>query len=166
MTTIHAQAPTDSVAAYATVQGAERAVAHLVSIGFDEHQVGIAPRDFESIDRHPLRRLLGQWLRRGAIAGATAMAIVALARELDIDTVTGSVVPLVAWGAVGGLIAGLVMALLVHRHRRAKTALAPPEAIAPTRFEVVVDQDRERARHGLARWWDPAAPPAGWQEPS
>jgi hypothetical protein len=69
-----------------------------------------------------------------------------------------------AAGAIGGALLGLVVALVIHRRERAQTAFSPPETIAPTRYEVVVDRDRDRARHGLAKWWDPAAPPAGWQQ--
>jgi hypothetical protein len=43
---------------------------------------------------------------------------------------------------------------------------APPDAVAPTRYEVVVERDRDRARHRLARWWDPTAQPAGRQRPA
>jgi hypothetical protein len=156
----------DSVAAYATVEGAEKAVAHLVGLGYDEHDVGIAPRDFEVVDQHPVRRLFGRWLRVGLVGGLGSMTVIAIGREVGWDALVGSVLPLVAWGAVLGVVAGLVAGIVAYRRHRAEALLTPPDAIAPTRYEVVVDRDRDRARHGLAKWWDPSAPPAGWQQPA
>jgi hypothetical protein len=73
--------------------------------------------------------------------------------------------PMIALGVLVGGASGTVLAITVHRRRRSTAFQTPPEAIAPTRFEVVVDRDRDRARHRLARWWDPTAPPAGSQQP-
>jgi hypothetical protein len=155
-----------AVAAYATLDGAERAVTHLVSLGYDEHDVGIGPRDFEVVDQHPLRRLLRRGLRWGVIAGAATMTAIALGREIGGDALLASVLPLIAWGVLGGLVVGLVAGVVAYRQHRAHSFLAPPDVIVPTRFEVVVDRDHDQARHGLARWWDPAATPAGWQQPA
>jgi hypothetical protein len=154
----------DSVAAYATVNGAEKAVTHLVSLGYDEHDVGIAPRNFEIVDQHPMRRLLGRWLRMGLLAGLASTTVVAVGRELGADALVDSVAPLIAAGTAIGAVAGLVIGIVAYRRHRAKTFLTSPDVIAPTRFEVMVDRERDRARHGLARWWDPAAPPGARQQ--
>ena len=166
MSTIGHRQHSDAVAAYATADAAERAIAHLVSLGYDERDVGIGPRDFERVDRHPLRGLLARWLRWGVIGGAATMTVVALGREMSGDTLVGSVLPLVASGVLGGLVLGVIVAVVAYRQHRARSLVPPPDVIAPTRYEVVVSRDPDRARHGLARWWDPAAPPAGWRQPA
>ena len=155
-----------AVAAYATVDGAELAVAHLVSLGYDEHDVGIGPRDFEVVDRHPLRAGVNRWLRVGLLTGAGATAAVTVGREIGGQALVGTVLPMVAWGAIFGLLAGLAVAVVSYRRDRAKAFVSAPDVVAPTRYEVVVDRDHDRARHGLAKWWDPSAPPAGWQQPA
>jgi hypothetical protein len=149
-----------AVAAYATVEGAEKAVAHLVGLGYDEHDVGIAPRDFEVVGQHPMRHLLGRWLRVGFVAGLAAMTVIAVSREIGGTALVDSVLPLIGWGGVIGGVVGLLSGIVAYQRHHSTGFLTPPEVIAPTRYEVVVDRDRDRARHGLAQWWDPEAPPA------
>jgi hypothetical protein len=156
----------DAVATYATVDGAERAVAHLVSLGYDERDVGIAPRDFEVVDPRGGTRSLGDWTRMGLIAGAASMALIAVSRQITTEALFDSVLPLIALGVVVGAALGFVLGIASWRSRRRSDFLPAPDELAPTRFEVVVDRERDRARHGLARWWDPAAPPAEWQQPA
>jgi hypothetical protein len=91
------------------------------------------------------------------------MTALALGREIGGEALVESIVPLVASGALGGLVLGLVVALVAYRGHRARLFVAPPDVIAPTRYEVVVDRDHARARHSLAMWWDPDAPPARHQ---
>lgn len=155
-----------AVAAYASLEGAERAVSHLVSLGYDEHDVGIGPRDFDVADPHPVRRSLRAGARRGGIVGLAAMAVIGVWWEVGTAAVTDTILPLVAIGGAAGLLTGIVVAAIAYRRRRARAFGPAPEALVPTRYEVVVERDRDRARHGLARWWDPAAPPARWQQPA
>ena len=154
------------VAAYETLDGAERAATHLVTLGYSEHDVGIAPRSFEEVDPHPLRRLLATGVRRGAIGGVIGASALALGRELGLRTLVESILPVVAWGVLAGVVIGGLVAVATYRRQRARAAFTPPKDIAPTRYEVVVDRDPDRARHGLARWWDPAARPTRWQQPA
>ncbi len=166
MNTLRIKQDDDAVATYTTLEGAARAVAHLISLGYDQRDVGIAPRDFEVIDPHPDRSSLSQWTWVGLIAGAASMAVVAVGREIGAKALFESVVPLIAWGVVIGAAAGFAVGLVSLWHHRRAAMLPPPEEIAPTRYEVMVDRDRDRARHRLANWWDPAAPPAEWQQPA
>jgi hypothetical protein len=153
------------VAAYDSLEGAERAATHLVRLGYDEVDVGIGPRDFEVVD-DSLRRLLRRWLKLGALVGIALAGVIALVGEVGADALLRQVLPAVAWGAVAGLALGLVAALFAYWRHRARAFPAPPEVVAPTRFEILVEGDREQARHRLARWWDPEAPPAGSQGPA
>ena len=155
------QTERDAIAAYATLEGAERAVAHLVSCGYDEHDVRIGPRDYEVVDAHPLRSLARRWLPAGAVAGASLVALAAIAAEVGIDTLVGSIVPMIAVGAVAGLAIGLVAAIVAFRFRRARMLFSTTDDLEPTRFEVIAERDRARARNDLARWWDPSSPSAG-----
>ena len=153
----------DAVAAYATATGAERAVSHLVSLGYDEHEVGIAPRDFHITDRHPLWRRLGSWLRYGAAIGALAGLLIELGRRLGIDVIVRAVVPAVAVGIGIGVVLGAVVAIVGHRRAKMQNGV-PTDVLAPGRYDIVVGRDPDRARHGLAKWWDPAAPPSNWRQ--
>jgi hypothetical protein len=154
------------VAAYVTLDGAERAVTHLVGLGFAETDVGIAPRNFAVVDPHPLRCDLRRGVERGGVIGMVALAAVVLVQEIGAGALVKSVLPTAAAGAMAGALFGLIVAVVIHRNRRAGAMLSAPEPVAPTRFEIVVERDRDRARHGLAKWWDPAAPPAGSQQPA
>lgn len=154
-----------TVATYASIEGAELAVTHLVGLGYDEHDVGIAPRDFVTVDPHPLRRRVRRWGRFGIVLGAATMTVVALAQQLTWRIWLDDVLPSIGLGAIAGVAIGIVAGLVAHRRQRRHQTIAPPTTVAPTTFEVVVGRDPERARHGLARWWDPAAPPARWQQP-
>ena len=66
------------VASYETLHGASHAATRLVELGFDEQDVAISPREFQVMERHPLRRRLRTGLRVGAITGATAAGLVRL----------------------------------------------------------------------------------------
>jgi hypothetical protein len=153
----------NEVAAYATLDGAEKAVEHLVSLGYDERDVGISPRGFEIVRDGPDAPRPTRSAAVGLIAGLGAMTVVALAREISLEVLAGSVLPLVLWGGLLGTAAGFIVGLLARRHVRART-FGFGEEIAPTRYQVVVDRDQDTARHRLARWWDPEAPPVGWRQ--
>ncbi|WP_421119739.1 hypothetical protein ACE2AJ_20685 [Aquihabitans daechungensis] len=164
---VRSQTLGDPVAAYASLEGAERAVSHLVSHGYDEEEVGIAPRAFEEVDRHPFRELLDTWLLRwGLIGGASIAALLAVVSEVGVDALVESVLPTMAWGAAAGVAIGLVIAVVAYRIEKARTFFTAEVELEPTRFEVVADQHPDRARNDLARWWDPAAPSAGWEPPA
>lgn len=151
----------EAVGAYASLEGAERAVAHLVSCGYDEEDVAIGPRDYEPVDPNGFARLAVRWLGRGVAVGAGAMAAIAVAREISWDAVEQAVVPFLLWGAAAGGFVGLVVAFVLHRIAAAHTYFSEPAELEPQRFEVVAERDPKRARNDLARWWDPAAPSAG-----
>jgi hypothetical protein len=59
----------------------------------------------------------------------------------------------------------VLLGVIVHRRGREVTFGPDPERLVPHRYVVLVDHEPARARHGLARWWDPAAPPPGRQQP-
>jgi hypothetical protein len=151
----------DAIAAYATLEGAERAVAHLVSCGYDEHEVQIGPRDYEVVDEHPLGRVLRTWLPRGAVVGAIVAAAAAIGAEVGSDALIGTVLPLALWGLAIGAVIGLFAAAVAYRVELARTFLSAPDVLEPTRFEVIAEHHAEQAGHDLARWWDPEAPSAG-----
>ena len=159
MTTTRTTDQTNAVATYESLQGAERAVTHLVSLGYDEHDLGIGPRDFEVVEQPSLRCLVGRWLRWGWVVGIATMTGIALVRELDGETIVGSVLPMVAWGAAGGLVIGTILGLVAYRRHRAHSFLTQPDVMAATRFDVVVDRTHDKAGHALATWWDPSARP-------
>lgn len=147
-------------ASYATLSGASQAVAHLVEVGFDEHEVAIAPRQFRALQQHPLRRRVRLGMRAGSIMGSVLAAVAALTAVAGLDSIVGVVAPLIVFGALAGTTAGLVVGLAVHlRARRHQFGDAPAE-LAPERFDVTVDHEFAEAEHALAQWWDPAAPPA------
>jgi hypothetical protein len=156
------------VAAYTTppLTGAERAVSHLISLGYGEEELAIAPRGFEVVERHPLGRRVRAWTKVGCALGIAAGAAVEVERRIGRAQLWEAVVPTLLVGAVVGLALGLVVAVVTHHRGRRRAFGTAPDVVAPHRYEVVVQGDPERARHGLARWWDPSAPPARWQQPA
>jgi hypothetical protein len=155
-------APTDGVAAYATLRGACKAASHLVELGFDEHDVVIRPRQFHVAPTAHLREEVGAGARAGAAAGAAIALASALAIWASLDGRFWAVLCTAALGAVIGVVIGTARAIVHAREAdRAGDGHGCP-ALAPERFEVVVDGDEHRAGHELARWWDVEAVPAGW----
>ncbi|HWJ61483.1 MAG TPA: hypothetical protein VNS19_05910 [Acidimicrobiales bacterium] len=151
-----------AVAAYATLEGAELAAAHLVGCGHDEEDIRIGPRDYEALEENRLRDVVARWVRAGGITGAGLMAGWAVVAEVGWGPLVDAVLPMLLWGAAAGALVGIVAAFVAHRVRAAHTYFSLAREIEPTRFDVVAERDRDRARNDLARWWNPAAPTAGW----
>ena len=153
--------PTDGqyVAAYETVHGAELAADQLEDAGFDRRDVVIAPAGTRPLPgwRARLQR------RRHPMVGVTVglMSFVALLTALTAATswslasassaaVVGSAGIAALWSWAEGSWAAAVR----KRARNDRRLIAQ-------RFEIRCSRDVERARRVLARWWNPAAPPAG-----
>ena len=156
----------DAVASYATADGAQRAVLELMSLGYDEGDLALAPRDFDAEDTHPLRTRLGTGARSGALVGVCVAGAVEALRRIGLDAILSSVVPRVGAAALVGAAVGVLVAVIVHERAGARMFGTPDRHLVPNRYDVLVDREPEQARLGLARWWDPAAPPAGWEEPA
>jgi hypothetical protein len=156
----------DPIAAYETSEGAERAASHLVSLGYEEGEVDIRPRGFTTVEDRTLRERRVTWSRAGAVAGGIGAAAIVVVQQVAFATLLTVLVPLALIGSLAGLVAGALAAGAVARSARAHRFGPAPPVLAPSRFEVVVGRHGDDARHRLARWWDPSAPPAGWQRPA
>lgn len=151
-----------AVGAYRTLEGAELAAAHLVGCGYDEDDVRIAPRDYEVIDEGGLGAEVARWGRWGILGGAAAMAGAAVVSQVGWTELVEAMAPAALWGALIGGLVGIVAAVIAHRVHAAHTYFTAVADLEPTRFEIVAGRDPDRARNDLARWWNPAAPSAGW----
>jgi hypothetical protein len=102
-------------------------------------------------------------VRWGAIAGGVLAGLAGLASLAGLAKAVSTLVPGVLLGAALGLLAGAVGAVVVQLYESRRSFGSPNEYLVPSRYEVVVDEDRDRANNSLARWWDPSAPPVTWE---
>jgi hypothetical protein len=100
-------------------------------------------------------------MSRGAAIAAAAGGFVALVRAFSLDALIRAAVLPVVIAAVVGAGVGALSALA--QHRRELLDVGSSEWLRPTAFDVVVDRESAAARHHLAQWWDPAAPPVEGQ---
>jgi hypothetical protein len=144
----------EAVASYPTARRAAAATARLVELGYDEHEVAIAPHDYRPLERPGLAaRVLGA-CRTGAVRAGVAVAVVTAVLQLGVSGTTALVVLGVGGAVIGALLGGAAAALDGTREFEAEKSRA---ALRPDRYDVVVRRDAGPANHALARWWDPAA---------
>jgi hypothetical protein len=158
--TVSKDLPADGVAAYESLHGACKAATHLVEIGFDEHEVAIAPRDFDKVESHELAVRLRIGACYGSALGAAVVAVAALVVRVGIADLARAVVWIGVAGALVGCAVGVAAAIVRHAYVRRYRFGASASGLAPRYYEVVVATDSDRANHQLAKWWDADAPPA------
>jgi len=156
----------ESVAAYATVEGAALAATRLVELGFDEQRVGITPRDYREVDCDPVMRRMADGARTGALASFAIAVISIVAALVGVDRLVGTVIPVVAAATLFGSLIGTLGAAAVAWRRRSEGIIGQADELAPARFEVVVARRAGEARHLLAGWWDSNARPVPSRTPS
>ncbi len=154
----------EDVGSYTTLDGASRAVTCLVEHGFAEGEVSIAPRQFHVVQPRVLRRRISYGWRFGALVGAVTLGLISLVSAAGLSTIVSDIVPMVALGGLIGVVAGVVAAALRHRYVRSRAFADAPRDFQPERYAVHVLGNQEQARHTLAQWWDPTAPPWGRQK--
>lgn len=153
----------ETVARYESVDGAIRAAAHLIGLGYDPDDITISPRDYQVVDdTRLLRRVAANVKRYGVIAGCLVAALV-VAASVGLDTLVQSVLPAMIIAAITGAFVGVVAAVVQHRRASVLTWDPKQQTVAPTSFDIGVADDADSANRDLARWWDPAAPPAPWR---
>ncbi len=150
----------ETVGSFESLDGAARAVSHLVELQYDPTDVGIAPKGFELIDNDRLLPRAASGLRTGAITGAIVVGASLILRAVGFDELVGTVLPAVGLAAVFGALGGLVVAVVRHRREAAMRFGVRRRELMPTTFDVVVTHQPDRACHDLARWWDPKSRPA------
>lgn len=151
---------TEQIASYNSLDGAVRAVCHLVDLDYPPEEIAIAPKRFHAVDRDRLAPLLRHGLGVGATVAAAVTIVVTLVANLGLATLVDSVLVPTAIAAALGAVGGAAIELF-RRHRERVTHWGtPPAELEPTSFDVVVTRDAEVAGHDLARWWDPRAQPA------
>jgi hypothetical protein len=151
----------EPVGAFASLDGAGRATAHLVELGYEPDDVSIGPRDFAPVETPRLGDRIPRAAGHGAIWAGAVVASVAIVATIGLAPVITVVVPATLGAAVLGALIGAVDA--IYRHRRSMPLRIPgrPPALRATAFDVRVERSTGEARHDLAQWWDPAAVPAG-----
>jgi hypothetical protein len=120
--------------------------------------VAIVPRDL-GVQR--VRPLLSR-LRAGAPTGVAVGALLGLINGATLAVVTEVSFWSVALWVGGGAIVGLAIAAaaaLVDARRASRAGSTDRMRLAAGYFDVVVATQPSRARHVLARWWDPEARP-------
>jgi hypothetical protein len=149
----------EPIASFETADGAAAATAELVELGYDEHEVGIEPHDYEVVRPAGLRAILVRHLARAAIAGAVVMATISGGVAVGAAGLR-SVLEATVIGVVAGAAAGAIVAMLRYLRARATSYPTTANQLRPGRYDVIVNRDARKANHEMARWWDPAAPRA------
>ena len=150
----------ERIGSFQSLEGAARAVSHLVELRYDPDDVAIEPKRFEVVARGRLRDRLRRGFGRGALVGALTMSAAAVTTAIGLDRLVRSILPSVAIAAGVGACIGIVAAVVHHRRSSFLADVSSAPQLRPTTFDVVVDRRQtDAARHDLARWWDPAAPP-------
>ena len=139
----------ERIAGYNDYRRAARAVQHLDDAGFDLRDVRIVARD---LARRPVRSRGGflPFARDGVLsavasAALTVVVLVAFSRGWDIDVVAFALV------AVGSIVAGLLVAALLHLRDGGAVS---SRLVVPGGYDVECSQRAAEASHELARWWD------------
>jgi hypothetical protein len=145
-----------SAGSFESLDGAERAVAHLADEGIGEDEVAIVPRELRVRPIRPFRSLFRIGVPTGVLTGAL-LGGVAGATVWGTGTVPWWAIGLwVIRGVVIGLVAALLVALVGARRATGGDGGEDPHLEAG-HFDVTAASQPGRARHLLARWWDPAA---------
>jgi hypothetical protein len=149
----------EAVAAYETVHGAWLAEEQLANAGFTGEDVDIVP---------VATRPLPGW--EGRIGQRTHPMSVVLATLLGFSVAaaamfgwTSSSVTIAAFVALlgGAVFGGLTLLVDAQWAARVRGRASAERRVVAQRFEVRCCRDASHARHVLARWWNPAAVPAG-----
>jgi hypothetical protein len=149
----------ERIASFESLDGAARAVSHLVELKYSPEGVAIAPNQFEVVAHARLLDRVRYGLGRGAAIGALTMGTIAVASALGVSRLVGSILPAVVAAAAVGACLGMAAAVVRHRRSSFMEEVSSVPQLRPTTFDVVVDRETEAARHDLASWWDPSAPP-------
>lgn len=148
----------EPIAAYQSLDGAVRAAAHLVELGYNVDQIAIAPKSFRVVAPHPLRRRLALGVRYGGIIGGLAGAIYSIVALGGAGAIVGTFAPALGLALLVGISSGVLLAAVRHHWVWART-FETVDNLVPTRFEITVQHVADDAQHDLAQWWDPTAPP-------
>jgi hypothetical protein len=148
----------ERVASFTTLDGATHAVTHLIELDYDPEDLAIAPKAFEFVDPRSRAARLDAG-RNGAAVGACLAGAVTVVSLVGINSTLGTLIPAVLISSVVGGVLAIVVDELRRRYRAARSFDSPRAEARPTRFDVLVGRARDRARHDLGRWCDPAAVP-------
>jgi hypothetical protein len=148
----------EAVASYQSAEGAAAAAVHLVEHGYDPSTIAIRPAGFAPLEHRGVVRRLSAVCGRWVLAGAVLGLLAGLAQLVGVHGFVATVLPAVGAAAALGFLAGV--AAFAGAVRRERWSAVDDDGLAPTRFEVAVQERSPDARHDLARWWDADAPPA------
>jgi hypothetical protein len=150
----------DRVGRFQSLDGAARAVNHLVELRYDPADVAIVPKDFEVVEADRLRDRVRRGVGLGAVIGTVVMGGISVVATIGVEQLVRSTLPYIALSATAGACIGIVVGVIRHRLLSAFAIVDVPRELRSTTFDVVVDRESDAARHDLESWWDPAAPPA------
>lgn len=147
----------EAIASYETAAGATAATAHLVELGYAEHEVGIEPHGYAVVRPAGLWATVGRHARTVAVLVSSLAVIVYVIGTVGFDGLTTAALLGLA-GIMVGSVSGAVVGAIRFARRRG-WEVGTPDRLQPKRFDVVVSRDAADANHALARWWDPEALP-------
>ncbi|MET0188382.1 MAG: general stress protein [Pseudonocardia sediminis] len=130
------------VAVFDHYAAAERAVDHLSDIGFPVEKVAIVGHDLTYVEQVTGRLTFPGAAWRGALTGALPGALIGWIFGLFswIDPLIAGLL-LALYGLAFGAVVGAVLGLLVHALQRGRRDFVAVSQVAPSRFEILVDED-------------------------
>jgi hypothetical protein len=146
------------VGSFRTAYAAELAIDHLAEHGFERQRLHVRPADLAPTHGWQARTRRRPRNARSLAIGLTPAAVLITVAILSPLSVAG-------WLYAGSLTASAISAAVgvcLERRWAARTRqrARADRTVVAGRFDVICTDAADRARHVLARWWDPAAPPA------
>jgi hypothetical protein len=146
-----------SVGRYTTYEGAALAARHLIDRGHERDDLLIVAHHLHS----PTRRRLPLRLVRGTLLGVLWSAFALTAGLVLLAASARSPArEALLWSAAAVSVAAFIGTLPAWARVRWEEDGQAGTALEPDHFDVLCAENPLEARHRLARWWDPAAPPA------
>jgi hypothetical protein len=141
-----------TIAACDSYSEAERAVDYLSDNGFPVERVAIIGSDLKLVEQVTGRMNYGGAAWRGAVSGAFAGLLIGwLFALFNWFQPVLATFALVLWALVFGAVIGAIFGLLVHALSGGRRDFASVRAMAPSRYEVVADEDvADQAKSALA----------------
>lgn len=130
------------VAVFDNYRAAERAVDYLSDVGFPVERVAIVGHDLTYVEQVTGRLTYPGAAWRGALTGALPGALIGW-----IFGLFSWINPLIAglllalYGLVFGAVIGAVFGVLVHALQRGRRDFVGTPTVAPSRYEILVDED-------------------------
>ena len=142
-----------TIVTYNSYRDAERAVDYLSDNGFPVQRVAIVGSDLKLVEQVVGRLNYGGAALRGAVSGAFAGLLIGwLFALLNWFEPILTSFTLILWALLFGAVIGAIFGLIMHALQRGRRDFASVQAMTPSRYEVVADEEvADQAQAMLAK---------------